>query len=190
MGYPKALLPLGNETFISHILAILERGGLGEPRIVLGRDADLIAPGLVGRRLRLLVNQDPGRGQFSSMKLALSDLAPDDAGCMFWPVDQPGVEETIVRGLIRLFHGSRSLIVLPACTGKRGHPAIFRCDLFEELIRAPLEGGPKGIVVKYAMETAILPCEDRATIDDVDTPEDYFRLTGESLDQALHRHTP
>ncbi len=187
MGYPKALLPLGNDTFITHILRTLARLGLEEPRVILGRDAALIAPEIAGGRLRLLINPDPGRGQFSSMKLALNDLGPDDIGCMFWPVDQPGVKEVLIQDLIQLFHDSGALIALPACRGKRGHPAIFRRDLFQELLLAPMAEGPKGIVAKYAPETAVLPCDDHATVDDMDTPDDYFRLTGETLEHALQR---
>lgn len=187
MGYPKALLPLGDGTFVGHILATLARVELAAPRVILGKDAGRIRPAIAGERVRLLINPDPERGQFSSMKLALDDLEPDHEGCMFWPVDQPAVKEAVIRDLVRLFGDSRALIALPVCQGKRGHPAVFRRDLFQQLMRAPLELGPKGIVAAHASEIAQLPCDDRATIDDMDTPEDYFRLTGETLRNALLR---
>jgi len=187
MGYPKALLPLGNGIFISHILDALIRVGLAGPRIVLGRDAGQIMPKIASQQVRWLINPDPGQGQISSMKLALNDLAPDHVACLFWPVDQPGVKEEIIRDLTRLFFDSGALITLPVYKGKRGHPAIFHRAIFQELLRAPVEAGPKGLVSRHTAETALLPCNEPAVTEDVDTPEDYFRLTGETLNEALRR---
>jgi len=186
IGYPKALLPLGKGTFISRILDTLARVGLLHPRIVLGRDAVRIRQG-IAPGVRLLINNDPARGMFSSMKLALSDLGQDCSGCLFWPVDQPCVKEEVVRDLVRLFDDSEALIALPVYQGKRGHPAIFHRDLFHELLEAAVETGPKPIVAAHSSEIAALHCDDRAVVDDVDTPEDYFRLTAEKLEEALRR---
>lgn len=187
MGYPKALLPLGKGTFISHILDTLARVELAEPRIILGRDASHITPKISNQQVRLLINPDPRQGQISSMKLALNDLAPDHVACLFWPVDQPSVKEEVIRDLIQLFCDSAALIALPLYEGKRGHPAIFHRAIFQELLRALVEAGPKGVVSRHASETALLPCNEPAVVEDVDTPEDYLRLTGETVNQALRR---
>jgi molybdenum cofactor cytidylyltransferase len=187
MGYPKALLPLRDGTFISRVLDTLARVELAEPRIILGRDAGRIIPSISDQQVRLLINPDPGQGQISSMKLALNDLAPNDVGCLFWPVDQPGVQEGLIRDLIRLFCASGALIALPVYEGKRGHPAIFHRSIFQELLHAPVEAGLKGVVRRHVSETALLPCNESAVAEDVDTSEDYLRLTGETVNQALRR---
>ena len=187
MGYPKALLPLGGGTFVGRILQTLTEAGLTEARIVLGPDAGRIAPLLRREHVILLSNPDPGRGQISSMKIALSDLPPHCEGCLFWPVDQPAVSAQTVRKLVRLFGESGAMIAMPACSGKHGHPAVFRRDIWAELMRVPFEAGPKPVIAAHAAETALLACDEAATIEDVDTPEDYLRLTGMTLDQALDK---
>ena len=187
MGYPKAILPLGNDTFLGCILSTLTRAGLPRPRIVLGRDAGRIAPRIADPRIRSLINPNPEQGQLSSMKLALSDLEQDCAACLFWPVDQPGIREEVVRALVQLFRDSGALIGLPAYKGKRGHPAIFGRGIFQELLRTPIEAGPKGLVKRHAAQTALLPCDEPGVVEDIDTPEDYSRFTGETLKDALRR---
>ena len=187
MGYPKAILPLRNDTFVGRILSTLTRAGLTAPRIVLGRDAGRITPGIADQRIRPLINPNPEQGQLSSMKLALKDLEQDCVACLFWPVDQPGIKEEVVRRLVQLFRDSGALIALPTYKGRRGHPAIFGRGIFQELLQTPIEAGPKDLVRRHAAQTALLPCNEPGVVEDIDTPEEYFRFTGETLKDALRR---
>lgn len=187
MGYPKPLLPLGQDTFLTKILKTLEELQLPDACVILGqhvREADLR---IASFRTRILINLDPGKGQISSIQLALKHLDPTCEGCLVWPVDQPAVSGSLVAGLIRLFHDSGALLVLPYCQGKRGHPAIFRRTLFRELLATDVNEGPKSLVLRHQHDTALFHTEETATIEDIDTPEDYRRLTGESLESALAR---
>ncbi len=143
MGYPKALLPLGEELFITRILRVLRNAGLPRPVIILGRAAPVIQPRIQDWPADIRINSDPDRGQLSSIQLALANIGPEYAAGMIWPVDQPAVSEDLVRRLAELFLSSESRIVFPKCGGKRGHPAIFHRDLFQEFMDAPLEEGPK-----------------------------------------------
>ena len=52
---------------------------------------------------------------------------------------------------------------------------------------APLEEGPKKIISRYQHATALLPSEESATVQDIDSPADYEALTGENLSAALAR---
>ncbi|HTY62775.1 MAG TPA: nucleotidyltransferase family protein [Acidobacteriota bacterium] len=185
MGYPKALLPLGEDLFITRILKALRDTGLPRPIVILGRAAPLIQPRIQGWPADVRINHDPNRGQLSSIQLALENLGPEYEACMIWPVDQPAVSEELVRRLARLFLSSDSKIVFPICGGKRGHPAIFHRDLFQEFMDAPLSEGPKKILFRHQRETSELPTEESATVHDIDTPLDYQALTGKSLEAAL-----
>jgi molybdenum cofactor cytidylyltransferase len=187
MGYPKALLPLGADTFLTRILAVLRKNGLPAPIIVLGRSAAVIQPLIREWDAEVRINPDPDRGQLSSIQLALSCIRPEyDAG-MIWPVDQPAVTEKLVRDLVRLFIDSGSRIACPAYRGRRGHPAIFHRELFREFMDAPLEEGPKKIILRHEQATALLPTEESAVVRDIDTPSGYEELTGETLKSALAR---
>jgi len=187
MGYPKALLPLGPDTFLTRILGILRNVGLPKPVIILGRAAPTIRAQIKGWPAEIRINPDPSRGQLSSIQLALSHLSPECIAGLIWPVDQPAISEDLVRRLAQLFIDSRSKIVCPIHGGRRGHPAIFHRDLFQEFMDAPLEEGPKKILVRHQHATVLLSTEEPATVQDIDTPEEYRALTGESLDLALAR---
>jgi CTP:molybdopterin cytidylyltransferase MocA len=187
MGYPKALLPLGADTFITRILGTVRKSGLPRPVIILGRAAAIIQPKIQDWPADIRINADPDRGQLSSIQLALAHVGPEFEAGLIWPVDQPVVPEDLVVRLIRLFVDSGSLITLPKYGGRRGHPAIFHRSIFKEFMDAPLEEGPKKILLRHENETAILPTEESGTVQDIDTPADYQALTGESLETALAR---
>jgi molybdenum cofactor cytidylyltransferase len=187
MGYPKALLPLGSDTFLTRILKTLEIAGMPKPLIILGKAAAIIQPQVQDRPADIYINPNPDRGQLSSIQLALSHIPPEFIAGMIWPVDLPAVSENLVRRLVDLFLKSGSRMAYPMCGGKRGHPAIFHRDLFCEFMDAPLEEGPKKIIIRHQPATALLPTEEFAVVRDIDTPTDYEALTGESLHAALAR---
>ncbi len=187
MGYPKALLPFGNQTFLTVILGKLDQSGFPPPRVILGRDAHRIAPLIAGQRLQVFVNHDPARGQLSSIQLGLENIDPGFEGCLIWPVDQPAIPQGIVLELVDLFLRSDAPVALPCCGERRGHPAIFRRTLFSELMHASPDAGAKQLVSRYRDQTAVLVTNESSTVEDIDMPEHYFTLTGETLGAALAR---
>jgi molybdenum cofactor cytidylyltransferase len=187
MGYPKALLPIGDSTFLARILETVRRAGLAEPILILGKASEIIRLGIKDWRVSIQINPDPDRGQLSSIQLGLSSIQPDAHACMIWPVDQPAVSEDLVRNLARLFMESEPLIAFPKYGEQRGHPAIFHRKIFQEFMEAPLEEGPKKIILRHQKDTAELPANESAVVQDIDTPADYEALTGESLESALSR---
>jgi len=185
MGYPKALLPLGEELFLTRILRILRESGFERPRLILGQDATLIKSRIGDYPADILVNPDPNRGQLSSIQLGISGLSEKFEAAMLWPVDQPAVSVEMTRSLIELFTTKDCRIAVPISGGKRGHPAIFHRTLFYEFMEAPMEKGAKGIISRHETETCFLSTDESAAFTDIDTPSDYRTLTGRSLDSVL-----
>jgi molybdenum cofactor cytidylyltransferase len=180
-------LPLGRRTFVTSILDTLEELDLAEPCVILGSHAERIRPQLLDRRARVVINPDPRQGQLSSIKVALEQIEASCSACLIWPVDQPGVPVTVVRDLIRLFESTASRIVLPVYQGRRGHPALFSRSLFAELLDTPLNEGARAVVLGHRDEIALVQTTEPATVLDIDTAEDYRRLTGETLESAIKR---
>jgi molybdenum cofactor cytidylyltransferase len=187
MGYPKALLPLGDDFFLIRILKTARNTGLPRANIVLGRSAAIIKPHIQDWDANVLINSDPSRGQLSSIQIALSSLGPDIDAALIWPVDMPAVPQDVVRRLAELFISSGALITFPLYGDKRGHPAIFHRSLFREFMDAPLKEGPKNILMRHQQETSALAVQDSTAVKDIDTPSDYQELTGEVLDSAISR---
>jgi len=187
MGFPKALLPLGEGTFLTCILDKVQQLDLVEPIVVLGAHAAHIQPALAQRPVRVLLNQNFSLGQISSIRLAIENLSLECLGCLIWPVDHPSVSGNLVAELVRLFRNSEAPLVLPFYEGRRGHPAIVGRSLFQEVLEAPAEGGMKAVIQRHEDSIALLPTPESSTVLDIDTPGDYLSLTGESLEAALAR---
>ena len=187
MGFPKALLPLGSGTFLDRILTTLQESGLSEPMVVIGAHARHIQPALAERAVRIMMNPDYEKGQLSSIKRALEHMDPNVGGCLLWPVDHPAVSRGVVEKLIQLFLDVKPLLALPVYEGQRGHPAILSAALFQEILDTPTEAGMKGVVQRHQDDIALLLTAESAVAHDIDTPEDFFKLTGETLEGALAR---
>jgi molybdenum cofactor cytidylyltransferase len=187
MGYPKALLPLGDDTFLTRILKTIGKIPFSDPVIILGKAADQIKPMIGSSSVRIVINEDPDRGQLSSIQIGLSNVDSGQEAGMIWPVDLPGVSEDLVHRIALEFINSKALIVYPKCGSRRGHPAIFHRTLFQEFMDAPLNEGAKNILIRHQPDTLELPTDELATIRDIDTPSEYEMMTGETLGCALAR---
>jgi molybdenum cofactor cytidylyltransferase len=190
MGHPKALLPLGSDLFINRILKTAREAGLPDATVVLGNAASIIKPQIVDVQANILINPDPNRGQLSSIQIALNSLGPDIDAALIWPVDMPYVTTALVRRLAELFiesMNSGALISYPIYGDKRGHPAVFHRSLFQEFMTEPLTKGPKELLLRHQHETTTLEVQESFAVKDIDTPEEYLELTGETLDSALKR---
>jgi molybdenum cofactor cytidylyltransferase len=180
MGRPKATLRIGEDTFAGRLLRALGEAGLAPIVVVAGVHAAETRAALP-RDTRLLVNPDPSRGQLSSLKIALRELAsaepPVDAALVAL-VDHPAVRgETLVR--LRDASASRAIVV-PRHRGRRGHPVVFARALFEELLEAPDALGARTVVRRDAARVLELDVDDPGVLVDVDTPAELARFRGET----------
>ncbi len=187
MGYPKALLPFGAETFLSRIARTLCCAGVSDITVVVGRHAEEIRQRMNNAALRFVLNARPELGQISSMQLAFKNMGPSYGAALIWPVDQPAVPEAVIRGLIDVYLRTSAAIVMPTWGGKSGHPVIFRCDFCQTLLELPPGTSPKQLIRRYLDRAALFPTDEPGVISDVDSPDDYYRLTGETLEDALRR---
>jgi CTP:molybdopterin cytidylyltransferase MocA len=173
MGSSKALLDAGGRSFLAATVGSLVAGGC-EPVVVV------VAPGQVHEERKArdagalpLVNPDPGEGPITSLRMALAALRGSVEGVAFLPVDHPLVRpETVGRLREALLEGTAPL-VLPTYRGKRGHPALLRHTLFDELADPALEGGARTVVHAHLDAALVVEVDDPGVVSDIDTPEAY-----------------
>ena len=186
MGSPKALLPIGGETFIERIVSALEKSNVGRIIVVLGHNAEEIKQKISHLPVTVVVNEDYAKGQLSSLIAALRSLeteevAPEVDGLLVHLVDLPFLNPSLVNAMIDRFYASNKLIVVPSHKGRRGHPVIFSRKLFPELLRAPLDQGAKAVTRAHRDETLEIETEDGNVLVDIDTPEDYVEHIGRKI---------
>ena len=179
MGRPKALLPVGDTTFVQRIVGVAASAGLAPVRVVVGGHGPLIEEACPELAPLLVVNPDPSRGQLSSLQAALGALDAEPlSGVAVFLVDHPLVRRQTVVELIGAFGATRSGIVVPAFGGRRGHPVVFGRRMFPALLAAPLERGARAVLESHPEEILELPVEDGGVLADIDTPAELHRHIG------------
>lgn len=186
MGRPKALLDLGGRPFVRRVADTLHEAGIPEVVVVTGsHEAEISAAlGPADRAWRdvVLLNPDSTRGQLSSLRIALDWIeAPPrvpGTGVVVALVDHPLVRSDTVRALADAFAAAGPAVVRPVFRGRHGHPVIFARSTFASLRAAPLDAGARAVVRSLGSAVLDVETDDEGVVVDVDTPEDYARLTG------------
>jgi molybdenum cofactor cytidylyltransferase len=179
MGTPKALLPYRGKTFLEHLIEVTRHPRVGITQIVLGAGADDIREKLRLNANSVVLNENWREGQLSSIQAAIRALPPGKTeGLILCPVDQPLISAEIVAQLIARFDSSGKLIVLPTHRGRRGHPAIFRASLYEELFEASAEVGARQVVWAHSQDVEEFPTEEEGVVLNLNDPETLKKVLG------------
>jgi len=175
MGSPKALLKIGEKTFLQHIIEILSAKYVEEIHVVLGAFSDEIEPYIADLPVNVLINRQWDSGQLSSLITGLRAVDDDRTdGVLVWPVDHPLVSGVLIDELLNAFDNDHGKIIIPKHNGRRGHPVIFPQKIFYELRSASPDEGARSVVrrnesIVYEVETS-----EEAILLNIDTPQDYI----------------
>ncbi len=175
MGFPKPLLRLNAHTFIEHTAhAMLD--AVARLVIVLGASAERVRAAVPrDPRIAIVENSAWQRGQLSSLRAALAALSKDASAALVHLADHPTVLSATFAALVREHERSRKPILIARHGARRGHPVIFARTVFDELMRAPDEGGARVVVNADPSRVAYLDVEDPGVALDLDTPADLAR---------------
>ena len=187
MGRPKALLPIGREgeTFIARLARTFCDAGADDLVVVVGAYADGVSEAVARMPVfaRVVENRAYERGQLSSLVVALDVVdRPGVRAVMAMPVDMPLVTPATVRALVQAYRERPHLVVRPVLGGRHGHPVIFDRALFAELRRTDCSIGARAVIAAHMRDVLDVPLTDPGAYQDIDTPEEYERHTGRSLD--------
>jgi molybdenum cofactor cytidylyltransferase len=176
MGYPKALLPIGNTTFVEHILQVLRAARrVDKAYLVLGAHAERIQSKIALADARVVLNERWTEGQLSSLCAGLQAVQADgefDAILMVL-VDHPLIDSRVVDAVCDRFAATGEPIVVPVHGGRRGHPVLFAARLFPELLGAPMDQGARAVVWGHAHEVGEVVVDAAGITADIDTPALY-----------------
>ena len=190
MGQPKAALPFGQmgETALARVVRTLIEGGVPEIVVVAGAHLDAVRAAMPRRESRARVIEHSGwqLGQLSSLVSGLDAIdTPLLEAALVTLVDVPLVHASTVAAVIEAWRRTRAPIVRPAdpstslrAGGQRhGHPVIFDRSVFADLRAADLNTGAKAVFALHRDRIVNVEVDDAGAFEDIDTPEDYQRLT-------------
>jgi molybdenum cofactor cytidylyltransferase len=177
MGRPKALLPLDEgDTFVERIHRTLLDAGLDPIVVVVRPELEAPVRTVLPPTTVVAVNRHPEHGQLSSLLVGLEALGWP-AAALVTLVDLPLVRVGTVSALIAAWARSGAPLVRPMTRGRRGHPIVVAGPVIAALADADLQTGAKPVVHAFAAQALDVVVDDPGTLDDVDTPEDYARLS-------------
>jgi molybdenum cofactor cytidylyltransferase len=181
MGSPKALLPYQGRPFLEHLLEVTTQAKIGVRRVVLGAHAEPIAKQVPLTADEIVINADWEKGQLSSIHAALRSLPSGTDGILLCLIDHPLISSTLVHDLIETFYTCKKPIVLPVCEGQRGHPVIFAAQLYDELLKAPLETGARSVVWAHDSEIEEFFTDEEGCILNLNDPQAMEKIRGRML---------
>lgn len=180
MGRDKALLDWRGQSFLEATLELLA-AQTQLTVVVAGKNAEALAPLVYAKAGFLAVNPQPELGQFSSLQVGLQEVLNRgrDAAVVAL-VDRPPCEFATLAQLLGEFaeaYRKGKWAVVPEYAGKHGHPFVVGREMMEAFLRAPATSSARE--VEHSLQDRILyfPVNDPLVAANVDTPEDYARLT-------------
>ena len=177
MGLPKLGLKLGDKSILEHVIDNALASKVSEVILVLGPETAHLRSSLEGlSRVKVVENQQPDRGQSTSLRLGLQRISRGAQATLILMGDQPLVTPDIINALINKYSQSRGPIVAPIYGGQRGSPVLFDRSLLGELMAVEGDKGGREIVEKYKDSMVLVSFVSPLAGGDVDTWEDYMTL--------------
>lgn len=175
MGQPKLLLPWNEETLIHKTAQTALQARLDPVVIVTGSGAQGIRQAVIDLPVKIAENPDWQTGQSTSVRAGIQALPASTRAVVFLLGDQPFVTTDLIQELIRTYLEKHCLILAPYVGKQRANPVIFDQSIFSELCKLQGDAGARSIFNKYP--PTAMPWSDERILFDIDTPEDYERLT-------------
>ncbi len=179
MGENKALLRIGDQTFLDNLATVLALGGCEPVLAVVSEPTDEIRDGFRLEGVRLVVNPDPSRGQISSLRCAVSEVGPDVTGLVVLLVDQGAVQAATVARVREALSGCA--LAVARHQGRPGHPAGFSRQAFCDLESALADNGARAVVEarKEAGQVEWVDVDDPGVVRNINTKERYLAFIAE-----------
>ncbi len=190
MGSLKPLLPLHGVPALRHSVDGFLQIGVS-PVVVFGHEADQVARALRGvAGVRCVINEEYRTGMWSSVLCGLRAAgAEPSASAAPWiavlPADCALVRAETIGLLAREAVAADADVVYPTVSGERGHPPLLSPSLVAEALRASPTGGLREVLAAPGVRAAEVPVDDEGTLLDMDTPDQYRRMSELAMREAV-----
>ena len=174
LGANKLLLRLDSEPLVRRAARQAVEAGLSPVIVVLGHEAERVAPALAGLTVETVINPGYRAGMHGSMQTGIEHVPGDCAAAVVLLGDMPLVTAAMIAGLAERFRRGAEPLVLSLYGEVQAPPTLYARSLFPAIARAGAGGG-REIVLAHRSEAAEIRWPG-PLLADVDRPEDAARL--------------
>ena len=201
MGRDKALLPWppvaegtpAANTFLGATIDLLQAYS-DLVIVVAGKNAPHITPVVYEHGGFLTVNREPDRGQFSSLQTGLQAVLNQGRDAAFIAlIDRPPALPRTVKALREAFLYADPIVwgvvpeVMREDKGVHGHPILIGREMITAFLSAPVTSNARDVEHQYQEHIHYVPVDDPRLGVNIDTPEDYARLSRTEMTSSEKR---
>lgn len=185
MGRPKLALPLQEKTLFELAMAPVLASGIRDIVVVTGEDSAWIR-GKIPSDIRIVVNPRSREGIATSLQAGISAVSSRSQAILFSLGDQPFVTAEVYRMLIEHYRRHMKALTFPVFGRKRGNPVLFDRRLWSALMALQGDEGGRQIFASVPdQEKAGVTVLCPGILQDIDTPEEYARMSGMDVTEIL-----
>ncbi|CAM1344273.1 nucleotidyltransferase family protein [Tenacibaculum amylolyticum] len=174
MGAIKQLLPYENTFLLGKVIENIQGILLKDIHVVLGANATEIKKALSNYNVTCIENPDYKNGLSTSIVCGVKRLSNYDA-ILICLADQPKIDSSYFQDLVALYKQNQDCIVTSKYPNKNGVPAIFPKSFYSRLLKLQGDKGAKELLNSELNFIKTITNSEKLL--DIDTPEDYEKLT-------------
>jgi CTP:molybdopterin cytidylyltransferase MocA len=176
------MMPIGDLTIAQRVVINFQEAGIKEIVVVTGYRSRQLRDSLEDFDITFVENNDyEHTDMFASAMLGLKRFMKGYDRVLFCPVDIPFFMRETVEALLEC----SAPIVIPRCSGRKGHPISISSNLLPAILTYKGNRGLKGAIESCKAEIAYVDVNDPGILMDADTREDYERLVGFFMKKSI-----
>lgn len=124
--------------------------------------------------VRIIVNPEPEKGKFHSLRLGLNELVNPDY-CFIQNIDNPFIDEVLLGGMaeLRVSDG----YVVPCCHGKTGHPMLAGKQLIDYIQTMDIKDYNLRLLLN-PFRRIFFETENKQVLININSEDDYISAFG------------
>ena len=170
----KLLADAGGGPLIARVVTAVAASKAADLVLVTAPEGGRIVAAAGPGRWRAIVNEDAGGGLSSSIRTGVAALASDTSGALVVLADMPGVSSPLISKLIAAFEasGGEAIVYPVSADGRQGHPVLWPCALFGELMALSGDKGGKALIDAHHDLARPVQVDGDGAFLDIDTTAD------------------
>ena len=182
MRRPKLSLPLGDRTVLEWVIATLKAADINRILVVIGPHVAELNELAINAGAAALQLNSPTADMRTTIERGLDWIdvnwhpTVDDAFLLV-PADHPVLDVQVVRQLVQMQTMTPTSILIPTFNGRRGHPTLIGWRHVAGIRALPGDVGLNAYLRAHPEDVREVPVASASILFDMDTPEDYERIT-------------